>query len=286
MAEDEPTTQELLIDHLRRIIEGVDWWAEPDGNKRWYFGTDDDRLVTVDPYDRSKQVDATFDMAHSVIGIEARDRMGNPRAIEALRALHKIIRDHVEDTINFREFMEELLPSDADAETLQQAYAYEMLKKLDDMVDRGQTTVQEMHLLESVPGPVDRYMQEATACFRYGFDSACISMCRAALEESLKHRISKEHGEKSIRTVDQYGRTVNESLSTLIDTANKQYGYLDAELTKYAKNIRDWGNDCLHGKMPRLETRTWAKKSLFQTRLVLSVLYQTSRARTEVKTTT
>jgi len=285
MSEDEPTTQEMLIDHLRRIIEYWGYGSGEGGKREWFFGVGDDRLMSfLDMPESSLPDDVRMGMAMSAIGVEARDRMGNPRAKEALRRLYEAFCD--EDTESFREFMEEHLPPDADAETLQQAYAFEMLKKLDDMVDRGRTTVQEMHLLEGIPGPVDRYMQEATACFRYGFDSACISMCRAALEESLKHRISKEHGEKSIRTVDQYGRTVNESLSTLIDTANKQYGYLDAELAKYAKNIRDWGNDCLHGKMPRLETRTWAKKSLFQTRLVLSVLYQTSRARTEVKTTT
>lgn len=284
MAEDEPTIQDMLIDHLRRIIEYWGYGSEEGGKREWFFGVGDDRLMSyLDLPESSLPDDVREGMAMSAIGVEARDRMGKPRATEALHSLYEIICD--EDSKSFREFMEELLPSDADTETLQQAYAYEMLKKLDDMVERGQTTVQEMHLLEGIPTSVDQYMQEATACFRYGFDRACMSMCRAALEESLKHRISRDHGEKSICTVDKSGKTFSKSLSTLILEANEQYGYLNTELTRYTENIRDWGNDCLHGEMGKLETKTWARKSLFQTRLVLSVLYQTSQAKTEVNST-
>ena len=70
---------------------------------------------------------------------------------------------------------------------LQQAYAFEMLNKLKLVVDRSkQEAVQEILLLKNVPEGVDDYMAEAAACFRYGFDKACLSVCRTVLEESLK----------------------------------------------------------------------------------------------------
>ena len=34
-----PSTQQMLLDHLRRIVEGVDYatWGDPP-NECWYFG--------------------------------------------------------------------------------------------------------------------------------------------------------------------------------------------------------------------------------------------------------
>ena len=275
MAEDEPTIQDLLIDHLRRIIEYWGYGSVEGGKREWFFGVGDDRLMSyLDMPESSLPDDVRASMAMSAIGVEARDRMGNPRATKALRSLYEIICD--EDTKSFREFMEELLPSHADTETLQQAYAYEMLKKLDDMVERSRNAVQKMHLLEKVPDSVDRYMEEAAFCFRYGFDLATLSLCRAALEEMLKQEIPRKLGPKGLKYLDkEKNGEVDASLWLLIERASTPMArIIPPQLGETAHDIREAGNDCVHGKLEEEEAKRAAIYVLEKTRLILSQVYQ------------
>ena len=92
--------------------------------------------------------------------------------------------------------------------------------------------------LENVPEAVDDYMAEAAACFRYGFDKACLSVCRTALEESLKRRmIADEH---SIKTDRATTKVLKLSLRKLT-----RINYLDDP--ESANQIRCWGNKAVHG---------------------------------------
>ena len=94
-----------------------------------------------------------------------------------------------------------------------------MLNKLSQVVDRSkQKAVQEILLLTNVPEGVDDYMAEAAACFRYGFDKACLAVCRTALEEMLRRRIECDHGRRAIQTYDSHRkRFVDKDLRTLIE---------------------------------------------------------------------
>lgn len=233
-----PSTQRMLLDHLRRIVEGV---AEADGI--WFFGFGDDCLISFDknlqqPGEDDFVREARIQMFLTLLAVEARDRPSgvpprDPSGPGALEALAMVFDDHL-DPSDQRELFRAILPASADTETLQQAYAFEMLNKLDQVVDRSkQEAVQEILLLENVPERVDDYVAEAAACFRYGFDKACLAVCRAALEQILKWRMASD------------GKPVQKNLHDLIEAAHA-WKYLDDRLARAAHDIREWGNGAIH----------------------------------------
>jgi hypothetical protein len=83
------------------------------------------------------------------------------------------------------------------------------------------------------PLSVVSYLKEGTRCWLYGFHGACISLCRACLEESLK--------------VATPAPILNPSpLDLLIDEA-RQKQVLDDCLAAMAHSIRKKANKFLHG---------------------------------------
>ena len=281
-----PSTQQMLLDHLRRIVEGVDCatWGDPP-NECWYFGGGRDRLVScVDEEDDHQasveDIDssAKIEMFLTNLAVEARDRPSGGLFKQDCQTVIEVLSECFEDRPNPRELFRRALPNSADTEALQKAYAFEMLNKLDQVVDRSkQKAVQEMLLLKNVPGEVDDYMAEAAACFRYGFDKACLAVCRTALEESLKRRIVRDLGRNSIRTLDSRGKEVDKGLFTLIEEAHKQYGYLNDPLARDADQIRVWGNGAVHGdsrdNIPRGVVKSRAQKALLQSKRILRRLW-------------
>ena len=279
-----PSTQQMLLDHLRRIVEGVHClhWGDPP-NERWYFGCSHDSLVSCgteeDDHQASEDISvfAEVEMFLSLLAVEARDRPSGSLFRQDRQAVIESLTMCFEDRPNPRELFRRALPNSADTEALQKAYAFEMLNKLDQVADRSkQEAVQEMLLLDNVPGEVDDYMAEAAACFRYGFDKACLAVCRTVLEESLKRRIVRDHGQDSIRTVE-HGRVVDKGLKTLITEAHKQYEYLTLNLARDADRIREWGNEAVHRtsksiiSSAKVESR--AKKALLQSKRILHHLW-------------
>ena len=278
MKEGWPTTQQFLLDHLRRIVEGVFQTGDPPDDV-WDFGFWDDHLVSGEKEIGGDSARRTADiqMFLSLLAIEARDRPGGPTNKNGLQLSYELLGEIFDNPPDSHEFLRRVLPKNTDTDTLQQVYAFEMLQKLEQVADRSkQEAVQTMLFLENVPDGVDDYMAEAAACFRYGFDKACLSVCRTALEESLKRRIADEYGENRIKTVKN-DRTVHKDLETLITEAHKQYEYLNGPLAKSANQIRKWGNEAVHGpkngKISKKEFESRAKKSLLYTKRILNHLW-------------
>lgn len=274
MARDFPTTQDFLLHHLRRIIEGVACFKDDEGKEQWWFGFGDDTVVSYpDPSSLSEtRIDtAKLFMFLAALGIEAKDHMGVPKSFRQLRSA---LVELSENPLVANELLDKLVPADADDETLQKAYALEMLRRLDDMVERGRKAVQESHLLETVPESVDKYIKEAAACFRYGFDLACITLCRTALEDALKDRISEKIGPKFTKMLDEKRGIVDADLSVLIERATGQAKVLNPVLKTEAHNIRRWGNDCVHGGTAAKDVKETALKALVDIRLIFSDMYQ------------
>ena len=268
MSGDRPTTREFLLDHLLRIVEGV---SREEGEDRtiWTFGFGDDALISLygvasEPTPEQKaqnekwKGDAKAQLAFSSFGIEARDHMGVPKRLAKIRGeiLSKDRRE-VAETLK-------LVGTWRDEE----AYACEMLCKLKNVVDRAQKAVPEMHLLPKVPRSVDNYMSEAASCFRYGFDLACISLCRCALEEALKDRISASKGRTFIEVP---GVDVNK----LIDWAAGPLKVLDPRLQAKAHEIRVSGNDCVHGNLSEEQAKRTPLRVLRHCREIIQDLYST-----------
>ena len=302
-----PSTQKMLLDHLRRIVEGVFCIDEGSGNEQWWFGFEDCVISWSgdgdDPQvnERSARV-AQITMFLSCLAVEARDRPSGPggefieesaKSISSTTGSQDVLQTlakHFSNAPLARQSLSTVLPEKADTEALQQAYAFEMLNKLDRVVDRSKTeAVRETLNLATVPEGVDDFLSEAAACFRYGFDKACLAMCRTTLEESLKKRIAHDHGRQHIQIYDPSAkRFVDKGLRTLIDDAHKTYGpvagplrhqrgpkYLSDQLNGAADRIRRWGNEAVHGKsdIPRGVVASRAQKALLHSKQLLRHLW-------------
>ena len=274
-----PSTQQFLLDHLRRIVEGVHQFGDPPDDQ-WFFGFGDDCLVSCkEDIGEDEARIAAIQMFLSLLAIEARDWPSGPTNKKVLQLSYEALGEFFDNPPNSHEFLKKVLPKNADTDTLHQAYAFEMLSKLDLVVDRSkQEAVQTMLSLENVPEAVDNYMAEAAACFRYGFDKACLSVCRTVLEESLKRRIVDEHGEQSVLIRKKDGRVFDKGLKALITEAHEQHGYLkDKGFSDLAHHIRKWGDEAVHvpknGKISKKEFGSRAKKSLLYTKRILNHLW-------------
>ena len=264
MSDDLPTTQELLLDHLRRIVEGFSC-VEDGGKKIWIFGTGNDALISLysssqkpslegETKNKERTSDAEEQLFWSSISLAARDCIGVPIWLEFRRKMRpKALRELAEGLTK------------AGNRGTEEAYAFEMVSKLRDLVDRAQKAVPEVHLLPKVPRSVDNYLSEAAFCFRYGFDLACISLCRCALEEALKDRISTSCGHAVIRQTN---------LDKLIDTAaGNRLKILDSKLQAKAHEIRREGNNCAHGNLSKEQATRTAFRVVKDCREIVQHLY-------------
>lgn len=303
MYESPLSTQKMLLDHLHRIVQGAHVSDLDTGEEQWWFGFGDDCLVSRDKELKTGDEDRRVNEARLLsflqsLAVMARDRPSGPGDKFVKKAASRFgnkelakIFDNAPLPFN-HQFFRTVLPESADADTLQQVYAFEMLNKLDQVVDRSkQKAVQEILLLENVPEGVDDYMAEAAACFRYGFDKACLAVCRTALEESLRRRIECDYGRDHVQTYDRgLRRLVDKGLSTLIEEAHQKYGpkrpwekpratrrptYLTDQMKNAADRIRRWGNGAVHGKsgIPSGVVESRARKALLYSKQLLRHLW-------------
>jgi hypothetical protein len=283
MSKDRPTTQEHLIDHLLRIIQGVSKTGpDENGIVEWGFGFGEDALTTYQPSSpedqkewneqgREWKKDAQLELKGLLLAIEAGDHMGIPKRLAKLRRKRAFNSIPLDEVVAVGEAWAKLETSETKKAAYEIAYAYEALNKLKDMVDRGQNAVQKRHLLLKVPRWVDRYMSEAASCFRYGFDLACISLCRAALEESLKDRLKEEFGPQAITEWNKDQKKWDDvDLCKLINRASK---YKILKFPEESHNIRSAGNKCVHGELQEEQVRPTALEVLFLCRLITQDVY-------------
>ena len=104
-----------------------------------------------------------------------------------------------------------------------------------------------------VPEKIIWYLGEATRCFLYGLQRACIALCRACLEEALKVRVmASKEGTHSLRQYRQSHPGKGE-LECLMAVARAQ-GYLEDDIWfDQADAIRKEGNRILHRETVREE---------------------------------
>ena len=110
---------------------------------------------------------------------------------------------------------------------------------------------------------VDNYLSEAASSFRYGFDLACVSLCRCALEEALKHRLSESFGREF---------TEQTNLAAQIDAA-VAWKKLDPKLQPKARDIRVSGNNCVHGHLSEEQAKRTALRVLKSCREIVQDIY-------------
>jgi hypothetical protein len=276
MVKEWPTTQHFLLDHLRRIVEGVSCSRNEVGKEEWWFGLGDDTVGHIPNCDdesdgKLQRKIAEITLFLEFLGVTSRDYLGVRASSEHLQKElqylfgdeFKIESDSLDD--NIKE-----LP---DVGTLQTAYAYEMLKKLGSMVERSKQVFKERKKLKGLPKNVDRYMKEAATCFRYGFDLACICMCRAVLEETLKDLLKRKCGEAAIKSGNERSDRLREAcLQLLIERAVKNH-ILSSKNVTLANEIKKCGDGIVHGNL-NVDARKKALECFRNARQIVAELYK------------
>lgn len=129
-------------------------------------------------------------------------------------------------------------------------------------------------LVDNAPEPTKDYIAEATRCYLLRLDKACIALCRACLEETLKSVLTPEM-KNAWREEINRNKSISQSpnpMKALIDVCDR-YGILGKHVTD-AHYIRDKGNKVLH-MQPNLEgdDKDPAGKALQKTRSILRFIY-------------
>jgi hypothetical protein len=129
-------------------------------------------------------------------------------------------------------------PGTVDEDTIDAAITEELLGRLPKAVSRA-ARLDQMSL-ERVPNKdLRRYFHEAHRCYLYGFNVACVVLCRAILESSLKsvcdpHRLIK----KQVPTGKSY-------FKALVVAAERD-GLLTDDRPGCAIKVKNAGDDAIH----------------------------------------
>lgn len=137
-------------------------------------------------------------------------------------------------------------------ENFDRYYSRQIVAKLDEIVERMTPLgIVNLNVGDKI---VSRLFREAHEAYLYGFDSACISLCRSLMEHSLQDKLSTSSTEK---------------LHALIQRAVGQ-GLLDTQSEKSARSVKKAGDKIMHDIRNLQST---AQEVLGDTRIVLIKLY-------------
>lgn len=145
------------------------------------------------------------------------------------------------------------------AEKLDRYYASQIVTRLEQIVERAVTL--DRVQLEITDVFIKQLFQSAHETFLYGFDVACIALCRSLVEHALDNKLSPLAGE-------------NRQLGCLIERANREKVLTGPELEAARKVLRG-GNDVMHSSA---RSRPTAQQTLDCARLVLNSLYGAHRS--------
>ena len=137
---------------------------------------------------------------------------------------------------------------------LDRYYAYQLVARLEQIAERASAL--EPVQLKVASEPVKDLFRAAHEVYLYGFDVACIAMCRSLIDHALKDRLSVPPSERP-------------ALRALIDRA-RSGDLLDESGRRSAEQVEEAGNKAMHN----LSNLRWtAGEVLACTRKVLNKLY-------------
>lgn len=149
---------------------------------------------------------------------------------------------------------------DAISEKLDRYYAHQLVARLDQIVERA-STLDPVELKVTNTHVKDLFRQ-AHEAYLYGFDVACIALCRSLTEQALKDRLSVAPN----AFMKLLGKPDEDSL---IHQAESKKLLGERELVS-AKNVARSGNNAMHNVS---QLRKKAQEVLDSTRIVLNKLY-------------
>jgi hypothetical protein len=139
-------------------------------------------------------------------------------------------------------------------EELDRHFSYQLVNRLEQVVERASAL--DPVQLTVTSRPVKALFQAAHEVYLYGFDVACIALCRGLIDHALKDRLGiASHARPSLRL--------------LIDRAARAQ-LLDARQRDCAERVEEAGNKAMHDLS---NLRRTAHEVLNSTRLILNKLY-------------
>jgi hypothetical protein len=146
-------------------------------------------------------------------------------------------------------------------DSLDAKFAREVVAKLAKIVERADR-LQSLPTLRSPNRPVQLAFEEAHRCYLYGFGRACVVLCRATIEASLREALQ--------RSGDSFDEKGLRELLRLPDSKRALAG-----CHRFAEEIRIAGNWAVHGnkEFEKRYTMVEIEQRLSQTRQVIEQLY-------------
>ena len=148
-----------------------------------------------------------------------------------------------------------LAPADREREELDRYYSYQLVNRLEQVVERASAL--EPVQLKVTSNSVKSLFQAAHEVYLHGFDIACIALCRGLVDHALKDKLSVPPHERP-------------ALRSLIDRACQQR-LLAGRERDCAERIEEAGNKAMHDLS---NLRGTAQEVLDCTRRVLKRLYE------------
>jgi len=139
-------------------------------------------------------------------------------------------------------------------EELDRYYSYQLVTRLEQIAERASAL--DPIQLKVASDPVKNLLQAAHEVYLYGFDVACIALCRSLIDHALKDRLSVPPHERP-------------ALRSLIDRARRAK-LLDEPERHSAEEVEEAGNKAMHNLS---NLRRTAGEVLACTRRVLNKLY-------------
>lgn len=161
-----------------------------------------------------------------------------------------------------------LLASDEEnvAAELRAFYGRELARLFPKMVRRaGKLRV--LAASESVPDEVQEYLKEATKCFIYGQYTACLIVCRAAVEFGVRDFLIRSGKRKELEAL-RIGK--KDSLEEMIKLSRTSAARGLHQILDDANDVRRWANEAVHEKVPSQER---CEEAFVKTRALLRELY-------------
>jgi hypothetical protein len=140
------------------------------------------------------------------------------------------------------------------SEELDRYYSHQLVARLEQIVERASSL--ESVKIRVADHSVKTLFLQAHEAFLYGFDSACIALCRSLIEHALRDKLGVSRKDKK-------------NLQFMIEEAEEKK-LLDGVAEASAQSVEEAGNHIMHN-IPLL--RSTAQTVLDHTRIVLNKLY-------------
>jgi hypothetical protein len=134
--------------------------------------------------------------------------------------------------------------------------------------------LEHLPILDRAPAQTKKYIAEATRCYLFQLENACISLCRACLEDALDNLVTRKIQDEIYDEMSKR-RKKNKPYGRLFVTIEvlSCHGILGKHKAD-AHAVRTAGNDTLHPNSHQNVSSKQAEEVLTKTRRILNFIYR------------